>query len=173
MNDALMIDIETLGTTPTAAIIQIGATAFDYHSNEMKTVTIDVVPDLRLTNVDWDTIRWWLNQSEEARISITRTPRNSPVEALEDLNTFFNQHCHINTEVWAYPPSFDIVILENLYKTFRVDTPWKRQKILCVRTLKTLAGKVSRPKPTVAHDAGADSLAQAKWVNLMLGTFDE
>lgn len=165
----LMIDLETLGTKPDAAVVQIGATAFNYDSSKfMNTITINLIPDFRRCSVDWPTVAWWLNQSKEARDSITSLPRNPMVEGLVDLNSFFQQNCSIKGEVWAYPAVFDIPIIENLYRLCDLSTPWKRQRVMCVRTLKFLSPKaIERPEPTIKHDAGADSLAQAMWVNRM------
>lgn len=72
----VMIDIETLGTGKDAAIIQIGAVAFEpvsggkIYNQEMKIFSVMVDPADALANgatVTIETLRFWLNQPEAAR----------------------------------------------------------------------------------------------------------
>ncbi len=171
--EAIMIDLETLGTQPNAAVVQIGAAAFNYDMEEMASISIDIIPDhidgINFS-VDYSTIRWWITQSDEARKGITRTPRSTATEGLQDFDKFFKDICDPKCEVWAHPSKFDIPILENMYKVYGIDIPWDRRNVRCVTTLRSLSGKVKRPSPTLKHDAGYDAVAQAKWVNLMKAT---
>ncbi|ENL5137945.1 3'-5' exoribonuclease, partial [Escherichia coli] len=67
----LMIDIETMGKNPNAAIISIGAIFFDPQTGDMgpefsKTIDLDTAGGV----IDRDVIKWWLKQSREAQSAI-------------------------------------------------------------------------------------------------------
>ncbi|EOT9004900.1 3'-5' exoribonuclease, partial [Escherichia coli] len=67
----LMIDIETMGKNPNAAIISIGAIFFDPQTGDMgpefsKTIDLDTAGGV----IDRDVIKWWLKQSREAHSAI-------------------------------------------------------------------------------------------------------
>lgn len=65
-----MIDLETLSSSPRAAIIQIGATIFDEETIFTKhKATIDIEDAMKYGEVSASTLKWWLRQSEAARDS--------------------------------------------------------------------------------------------------------
>jgi len=75
MNTDIMIDLETLNTTPDASILTIGAVKFDPFGRELKEpamdsfyvkVDLDSCDRIGLTTND-DTIAWWASQSKEAQ----------------------------------------------------------------------------------------------------------
>src|SRR3990167_6025990 len=77
MTLALMIDLETLSSRPDAAIIAIGAYAFNEEAAPEATLDparafyCTVTPDPR-AHIDPDTILWWMQQSQTARDSVTQ-----------------------------------------------------------------------------------------------------
>ncbi|EGQ0035136.1 exonuclease, partial [Escherichia albertii] len=67
----MMIDLETMGKNPDAAVISIGAIFFDPQTGDMgpefsKTVDLETAGGV----IDRDTIKWWLKQSREAQSAI-------------------------------------------------------------------------------------------------------
>ena len=75
MNTDIMIDLETLATSPDAAILTIGAVRFDPFGRELTDpemdsfyvrVDLDSCDEIGLVTND-DTIAWWANQSDEAK----------------------------------------------------------------------------------------------------------
>jgi hypothetical protein len=67
----LMLDLETMGTSPNAAIVAIGAVKFDPGTGELGGRFYQVV-DLASSVaagcvIDPDTVLWWMRQSPEAR----------------------------------------------------------------------------------------------------------
>ena len=167
----MMLDLETLSSSPRAAIVQIGACMFDRETGEIgdrfKVVT---APDLDKYDVSYDTLHWWFGQSVEAQDAIM--PRETLVTiplnaALEDFLRHFVLHQDTATLcVWATPTTFDNVILENALRTEGFIVPWRHYNARDCRTLFELAGieKEDRVKPELAHDALSDAIAQAKTV---------
>ncbi len=71
----LMVDLETMGNGPYAPVISIGAVFFDPNTGETGeefSVNISLESSMRYrARPDASTILWWLEQSEEARKSLT------------------------------------------------------------------------------------------------------
>jgi hypothetical protein len=71
----LMVDLETMGNGPYAPVISIGAVFFDPNTGETGeefSVNISLESSMRYrARPDASTILWWMEQSEEARKSLT------------------------------------------------------------------------------------------------------
>ena len=73
----VMLDLETMGNGPDAAIVAIGAVAFDIETATISPrgfyVRVDLESAIGSGGVmDPSTVIWWLQQSDEAREEITR-----------------------------------------------------------------------------------------------------
>ena len=159
-----MIDIETLGTQPDAAIVSVGLCWFYPETSSVLQPKSALLAPHEGASIDFSTVRWWMDQSEPARAKI-----RDPFRLLEtDALSWLESHVASDDIVWAMPPSFDLVILESAYRRAGRKAPWHYANTRCVRTVCELAGikKEDRVKATVAHDAGADAEAQAKTVVL-------
>lgn len=159
-----MIDIETLGNTSNAAVVQIGCVGFFPTSSQVsKQFKINVTPHEK-SSMDFSTVQWWMGQSEEARKSVFEGQFFEPKEALEALTQFITENAsEYGHKVWSKPSTFDIVILENLYRNCGMKPPWFHWNTRCMRTVLE-AANVQRNEeiiPQVAHDAGSDAEAQA------------
>ena len=71
MTTEIMLDLETMGTGPDAAIIAIAAVEFDRETGKLGREFYEVV-DLASamaagSTVEASTILWWMQQSDEAR----------------------------------------------------------------------------------------------------------
>lgn len=156
-----MIDIETLGTSPRAPIISIGARMFDRQTWELgDSFYMKAAPDLSRYSADFSTIQWWLGQSEAARAEFANSGLSLHF-ALTGL-TYAIAKKWKPQAVWAMPPTFDVVILENAFRTEGVAVPWAYDASRCVRTVCDLAKlpKEERAKAVVEHNALADCDAQ-------------
>lgn len=161
-----MIDIETLGNTSNAAVVQLGIVAFDPASGHIEvpySVNIDAHKN---SQMDFSTVKWWMGQSEEAREAVFTGTRVPPEEGLAKLNEYIAKFSDevVGYKVWSKPSTFDIVILESLYKHCDMQQPWAHWNTRCLRTLID-AAKLPRSEegvPDVAHEAGYDAEAQAK-----------
>lgn len=154
-----MIDIETLGLKPGSVILSVGAVKFDKRkTKETFYRAIDVLDSLLLgLTVDPDTIKWWSQQSDQAKGALR--PTHSVKAVLSDLGTFLKG----SGEIWAKGPDFDLVLLEAAYSKLGTKIPWSFRDARDVRTVLSLAP--STVKATgVKHTALDDAVYQAKQV---------
>lgn len=169
----LMIDLETLGKTPGSVITQIGLVSFntegdltDMAANQIQ-VDVQSSLDAGLT-MDWDTIRWWMQQEDKAREQMVLG--GMPLgEAISLVNNYIREnHDFVGDtrslkRVWGYASTFDIVLLQSAARAVGEDLLWTYQEETCLRTLAKRFPKVERPEPEVKHIASFDAIAQARW----------
>ena len=171
----LMLDLETLGTTPGCVVLSIGAVEFDldgikseFHAH----IDVDSSTALGL-KVDARTVMWWLDQSKEAQNALLQADPFPIHDVLDALSDTFDWK---DLKVWANGASFDFPILEAVYKAAHRTVPWKYYNQMDFRTMKNLVPKDSyellRARPGTAHDALDDARAQAStliniinWIN--------
>lgn len=167
----IMIDLETLATSPNAAVLTIGAVKFDPFSNELDSpscekfyvkVDIDSCDELEL-DVSNDTLEWWSKQSKEAQEeAFSPDNRIHIVDAFNQLYKF----CWGAKRVWSHGASFDIVICENIFRKVQKSVPWKFWDVRCTRTMFDLGMDPRRP-PVLKHHALEDAWNQAVGVQNM------
>lgn len=173
----LMIDLETFGLGPSAAIVQVGAALFRFGDDDVQgqtEYTVSLQSSLLAGGrVDDDTVnKFWAKQPLKAQYSIGAIPGaaiDPPVEvvpittALLALSNWIEQN---DVEcVWSHGAGFDIVILEGYYQRLGMQCPWRYSKVRDTRTLYDLAAAITgwkRPDVVVAHTAMADARQQAK-----------
>ena len=160
----IMIDIETMGTSPGCVILSIGAVEFDdtkivgeFH------VHIDIEDAVkRGGHLDPRTVLWWLEQSKEAQNAILEAKSKFLEVALLELEAAFDWE---GKEVWCNGAGFDFPILKAAHDMVGRKLPWAYYNEMDYRTLKNLAGKdlfeSVRVRPTLAHDGLEDARAQA------------
>ena len=154
----VMVDIETLGTDPGAAIISIGAVKFDsdglgeeFYAN----VDLQSCQDIGL-GVDADTLDWWLSQDSEVQDVLTGGNRIGPI--LRQLRDFLEDV----DEIWANSPSFDCEILNAAYEALGWETPWDYYQERDFRTLRELPIYVEVDMEGESHNALDDAKNQAR-----------
>ena len=158
----LMLDIETMGNKSNSAIISIGAVEFDIETGKTgkefyRNVSLKSSIDLGL-NVDADTVMWWMNQSDDARKSLTNEKAVSINQALVD----FREFCNKDYQIWGNSARFDCGILQNAYNKAGIPIPWDFRKERCVRTLVSFNPEIKNNFPSVgtAHNAISDCYLQ-------------
>jgi hypothetical protein len=161
----IMIDLETLATTPDAAILTIGAVRFDpfgYEEDDSKMESFYVRVDLDSCNelglfVDDNTIEWWASQSAEAQEeAFSPVDRVSISDAFQQLYKF----AWGANRFWANGAGFDIPICDTVYRRLERSAPWKFWQVRDVRTAFDLGINPKLPKVT-AHNALVDAYHQA------------
>lgn len=163
-----MLDLETLGTKSDAAVVQIGLAGFNPATGELSPASKLKLETHPQSSIDYNTLCWWMNQSQEARESVFPSDATvmEPDVATGKLRQALiaNSVDFDNFRIWSKPGTFDIPIIENLFRLTGIEVPWKHWNTRCLRTLADAAGLDWRlhEKPTVPHDAGEDALAQAK-----------
>ena len=164
-NTDIMIDLETLATSPDAAILTIGAVKFDPFGDDINDprcekfyvrVDLDSCDRIGLVTND-DTIAWWANQSKEAQDeAFSEDNRIDVVDAFNQLYKF----CWGAKRVWSNGSGFDIVICETVFNRIGKAVPWKFWQSRDCRTAFDLGIDPNRP-PVLKHHALEDAWNQA------------
>lgn len=177
MNNAIMVDIETMGTSPTAAILAIGACRFDPSAKDdesaLRAKTFDVRISLKSNTklgrtMDPDTVTWWLTQSKEAQKGLYEGEITNLTMALQQFRKWIEApQTPRPTRLWAKDPDFDVVILNNAYQSIRERLPFHYADSRSVRTITDVAYPDGDP-PLItvgeAHKASDDAIKQALMV---------
>lgn len=162
MTDRVMLDIETLGTDPGAAILSIGAVAFDLDGPTGATFHQSV--DVRSCQtygleIDAETLVWWLGQDAAAREVLDGGDDLSAV--LKALAAWWPDDA---AEVWANSPAFDCQLLAEAHLAVGLEPPWAYYETRDVRTIRALPVAVEIDHEGTAHDALDDARHQAREV---------
>ena len=106
-----MVDIETLGDRPGAAIASIGAVVFTPERVVAEFETTCQLDGQQEAGLKFTagTIKWWLKQSDAARASTFEVRGPSLFHALTDLTIF--AHDHGVQDYWSHGATFDLVLL--------------------------------------------------------------
>jgi len=157
-HDRVMLDIETLGTDPGAAIVSIGAVRFSTEglgAELYESVSLASCLDAGLA-VEAETFEWWLDQDAAARAAL------SGGDPLAEVCDRFAAFYDGSEELWAKSPAFDAVLLATAYQAVDREPPWQFWRTRDVRTVQALPESVSLPDDGTAHHALADARKQAR-----------
>lgn len=154
------IDLETLDTRSSAAILSIGAARFCPVSGEIISTFYE-----RISHADKygtssaSTIAWWKKQDPEV-IREAFGGRTPAEEAANRFAIWLNE----DDKVWGNGASFDVGIMETWVGQFNVPLPYKFWNIRDMRTLVDVAEIDPRTFPFEGdrHNALADAIHQAK-----------
>jgi hypothetical protein len=140
----IMIDLETMSTKKNAAIMAIGAIAFDIETGRTGEEFYQKV-DLKSCerwglHFEADTVYWWLEQQQSVREEMSRD-RKELYRVLQDLQGMIGR-CAPDVQVWGNGLGFDIIILRSAYEAIFKNTPWHHTKERDVRTLVSLLPEV-------------------------------
>ena len=157
----VMIDLETLGKTPDAAIVSIGACRFDQNGVGEDTFYRQI--SLQSTvdggaKIDPSTVIWWMQQSDDARQAII-SGRDDEFEALCDFRGWIK--AEKISGVWGNGAAFDNVILSQAYLRYGQEAPWPFWLDRCYRTMKA-GSRVRLVREGTHHNALDDAITQAK-----------
>lgn len=160
MNSA-MVDLETMGVGPNAAVVQVGCRLFDIGTGELgegMLVDVDVASAVSLGGkVDASTTKWWLDRGGFHPVAIP-----VPMEqALDQLRAFLSSTSLLNPPtIWSQGANFDIPILEGYYERAGQEAPWMFYMARDTRTVYDLARQVgwskNKNRPETQHQALAD-----------------
>ncbi|QLT44948.1 3'-5' exoribonuclease [Citrobacter freundii] len=174
----LMVDMETMGNSPDAPIVSIGAVFFDPSTGNTgaefyRVVSLESSMSFGM-KPDASTIQWWLKQSSEARSAILVDEALGLRETLELLADFIAENSANGShtvQLWGNGCSFDNVILRRAYAL--TETPfavpfWNDRD---VRTMVELGKSVGiNPRFDIPfegdmHNALSDARHQVKYVS--------
>lgn len=165
MNQArhVMLDLETMGTSPDAAIVAIGAVTFEPADD---TCPARFYRAVQLESavaggglMDPGTVQWWMRQSDAARAVLHG---GLPiVDALIEFSAWLGDVADTDVQVWGNGANFDNVILSRAYTRARMVRPWRTYADRCYRTAKSLHPCVQMQRIGVHHHAADDAASQA------------
>lgn len=160
MSIAMMIDIETLSLRPNAYVTQVGFCVANLDMGQCLKEPVGWLmnDDQPNSHKDINTIRWWLNQSDEVAALVFGSEDSLRIDASTLFYTIEAAIATIGvTEVWASPAMFDLPILTNLWGGKK---PWSYDQERCMMTLRKRIdpeGVLAPPPNTRHHDAAADA----------------
>ena len=154
-----MLDNETLGTTARSVIMSVGLVKFDPATGIIEP-GIEVFPSVEEQvkagrTISDSTVRWWLDQSSEARSSISKSYPISCKEAISKINYYASE----TNFLWSNGADFDIPALISLMEDFGMEPSWSFRAHRCYRTYAHCKG-FSKKEP--AHSALEDAIIQTK-----------
>lgn len=165
-----MLDLETVGVGPNAAIIQVGLVLFN-----PLVLGMPVMPDgysvewnvnlmsslLHGGQMDLKTFKWWQDKKPEHHDAVTRNSVTIS-EVLTGVDEFFKTHQP--RRIWCHGATFDCPILAGYYYNAQREPPWGYSDVRDTRTLFELAADMTDwKKPDrgpVAHTGVADCCNQ-------------
>lgn len=144
MKRHVMIDLETLGTTPDSVILTLGAIKFDPW-DDSSTLTnaenikmdcfyqrIDPSSFPESSTIDEGTLKWWASQNEDVRQEAFAEDNRHPIRTT--LTDFYKWLGTFDC-VWSNGATFDIVMLEWSYRAHEKAVPWKYWQARDTRTV--------------------------------------
>ncbi|WFW20365.1 exonuclease [Citrobacter braakii] len=174
----LMVDMETMGNSPDAPIVSIGAVFFDPSTGNTgaefyRVVSLESSMSFGM-KPDASTIQWWLKQSSEARSAILVDEAMGLRESLELLADFIAENADNGShtvQLWGNGCSFDNVILRRAYALTETPfaVPFRNDRD--VRTMVELGKSVGiNPRYDIPfegdmHNALSDARHQVKYVS--------
>jgi len=165
----IMVDLETLATSPTSAILTIAGIRFhtnrDYSEVE-DPFTLDhfycrVELDQSGREISDDTMAWWATQAPEIREEAFSEENRYPLDAVMEA---FNAWATGGDRYWANGNAFDFPILESANKQHNLRNAWQFWQVRDARTIYNMVP--DHLTPTAAkHHALYDCLNQIVRLN--------
>ena len=157
----LMVDMETMAVSPSAVVLTLGAVHFNPYGNgysDKLYLRFDLDDQDKLgREIDPNTLDWWAKQDpaimEEAFSAENRTP-------LADAIDQFHKFAWGCDAFWSHGATFDLIIIENLYRQLNRPLPWNFWQLRDTRTLFDLGYDADMPKGGL-HDALQDAIRQS------------
>ena len=161
----VMLDLETMGNGPRAAILAIGAVAFDQKTSivgERFYQTVDLETSVAAGGeIDASTVLWWMQQSEAARSEFSRKGEHISKSLLAFKTWMSNFGASDLIRVWGNGAAFDNVILSSAYKAANIQKPWEFWNDRCYRTIKEQRPDIVMKRVGHHHKAVDDAESQA------------
>jgi exodeoxyribonuclease VIII len=150
-----MIDIETLGTGPDAALLSLGAVKFNPSGDgviDAFYIRIDAASCEQFgLSIDAKTVAWWM--SGDRRAARDALDATDPVDLPSALDGFAAWLGPDSMPVWGNGATFDNVIVRSAYDAIGMECPWKFWHDRCFRTYKNLAKHIAPPKALMPADS--------------------
>lgn len=165
---SVMIDIETLATSPNSVILTVGAVKFDPntttvpHSDFYHRLDIDEQSALG-RHIDDSTVEWWSRQNADVQAEAFAEDNRI---GLHDFARELNRYLVGVDKIWYHGANFDMVIIENLFDQLGVGRGWQYWQLRDSRTLfEVMPGDPRKGfDQSSLHNSLEDSRVQARAV---------
>jgi exodeoxyribonuclease VIII len=181
----IMIDLETLGQNPDTCVISLGACVFDIETGEIGPtfyMALDVEEQMeRGRSITADTLKWWMGQSGAAK-KVFHEQAKSSQEVLQTFKLWVEAQGTVSKiRPWGNGSSFDISIMEDLLRMYKVKCPWLFYNVMDMRTFRRFVANNAKVEKTgTNHNALDDAKSQAqfcidhyKFFKEMISTFEK
>lgn len=178
----VMIDLETLGTTPGSVVLSIGAAASDSYTGPDDLNfhgKIDVRDSLHAgLTVDPDTMSWWRKQPADVWRETVQAGEDPDLGLRSVLGRFTEWLATLRKgdpqsktgaklRLWGDSASFDLGLLAAACRAAGQPQPWSYQEEYCYRTLRNVL-ESEKPRSKTQHDGLSDAQAQLAHLQMML-----
>lgn len=157
----LMVDLETLAVSPKSVVLSLGAVHFDPYSDQIGSslyMKIDLDDQDKLgREIDPNTIDWWAKQDPKIMEEAFSPNDRIPLQEAIDRFHKFAWGCDA---FWSHGATFDLVILEDIYRQSNRTVPWQYWQLRDTRTLFDIGYEPNMPQNS-KHDALQDARRQA------------
>lgn len=167
----IMVDLETMGTTPYSPVIAIGAVRFEAGPMQAmapfyQAITLESCLKVGL-RIKADTVLWWMKQSAQAK-QVFEDPE--AVDLPLALDAFTDWLGSRPDYLWGNSAAFDLGLLADAYRSCGKEVPWAFYRERCYRTLKSLPGmdQFKLQRSGTHHNALDDAISQAHHCRDML-----
>lgn len=161
MQKHLMVDLETMAVSPQAVVLSLGAVHFDPYSDwfgESIYFRINIDDQDALDReIDPNTLDWWSKQDPEI---MEEAFREDGRLSLDEAISQFHKFAWGCKAFWSHGATFDLVIIEDIYKQLQRPLPWQYYQLRDTRTMFDLGVDPEMPKEN-KHDALQDAIRQA------------
>lgn len=180
----IMLDLDTMGKGPRAAIVSIGAVFFDPMTGELGAEFesyVDLNDSANFGEIAPDTVLWWLGQSDEARAAISHGDglKTALINFCEWIQDYGSDNGS-GMRVWGNGASFDNVILRSAFTATSLPLPWEYRNDRDVRTVVELGLTLLGfdPKKEIPYEGGAQRTLdyakhQARYVSAIYQKLEE
>lgn len=167
----VVLDLETMGRGHHAAIIEIGAVAFDRSTLELipaenggefsALITLDSVVKTGGTLTP-DTIMWWMQQSDAARSRFADAvmPHNQALWRFKNWLSLLASGCAgidgTLNGIWGNGAVFDNVILASAFEREGIPVPWTYKQDRCYRTMRAEFSHIEQDEWIGIYHSGVD-----------------
>lgn len=166
----LMLDFETLATTPDTVVLTLGAALFDREKiHQAEQWAFDVEGQLRVgRRVEFSTLQWWMKQEKAAQTDAFFNGERLKIFDFFDKFIAFVLSGGEVDEAWSNGADFDLAIIRSLHmqteaRGYQKPLPWKFWSQRCYRTIKASSGCDKLVLfDGVKHNAKADAIHQAQ-----------
>ena len=182
----LVIDLETLATTPNAKILSIGAVAVCAETgSEVKFYAVTSTHSQHDSHVSHSTAQWWGQQSGEARqvLDLAESAEAKTIDqVLAEFTDWVGELGKTHTVYpWGNGATFDVSILEYAFHKYGGAAPWNFRNTRDMRTLRDvclmlgLEPKIKEQVQRVGthHNALDDAQYQARIVTTSLKALED